>query len=54
MQETAADITATTRDLGWSPKVTVEEGIPLFVDWFKTYNRLWAPSFAGGPSAARA
>lgn len=40
MQETAADITATTRDLGWSPKVTVEEGIPLFVDWFKTYNRL--------------
>ncbi|TAJ84703.1 NAD-dependent epimerase/dehydratase family protein [Reyranella sp.] len=42
MQETAADITATTRDLGWSPKVTVEEGIPLFVDWFKSYNRLQA------------
>lgn len=40
MQETAADITATTRDLGWSPKVTVEEGIPLFVDWFKSYNQL--------------
>lgn len=40
MQETAADITATTRDLGWSPKVTVEEGIPLFVDWFKSYNHL--------------
>ena len=42
MRETAADIAATTRDLGWSPKVTVEEGIPLFVDWFKSYNRLQA------------
>ncbi len=42
MRETAADIAATTRDLGWSPRVTVEEGIPLFVDWFRSYNRLQA------------
>ena len=40
LQETAADITATTRDFGFVPKVAVEEGIPKFVDWFKTYNRL--------------
>jgi UDP-glucuronate 4-epimerase len=40
MQETAADITETTRDFGWTPKVSVEEGIPRFVDWFKAYNRL--------------
>ena len=40
MQETAADNTDTTRDFGWTPKVTVEQGIPLFVDWFKSYNRL--------------
>lgn len=40
MQETAADISATTRDFGWQPKVTVEEGVPLFVDWFKGYNKL--------------
>lgn len=40
MQETAADISATTRDFGWQPKVTVEEGVPLFVDWFRGYNRL--------------
>lgn len=40
MQETAADISETVRDLGWSPRVTVDEGIPLFVDWFKSYNRL--------------
>ncbi|MGQ0584793.1 MAG: NAD-dependent epimerase/dehydratase family protein [Reyranella sp.] len=40
MQETAADISDTTRDFGWTPKATVEQGIPLFVDWFKSYNRL--------------
>jgi UDP-glucuronate 4-epimerase len=40
MQETAADITDTTRDFGWKPKVPVEEGIPKFVEWFKSYHRL--------------
>lgn len=40
MQETAADIEATVRDLGWSPQVTVDRGIPLFVEWFKAYNQL--------------
>ena len=40
MQETSADITDTTRDFGWEPKVSVEEGVPKFVDWFKSYNRL--------------
>jgi UDP-glucuronate 4-epimerase len=40
MLETAADITETVRDFGWTPKVTVEEGIPKFVDWFKAYNGL--------------
>lgn len=40
MQETAADISDTTRDFGWVPKVPVEEGIPKFVEWFKAYNRL--------------
>jgi UDP-glucuronate 4-epimerase len=40
MQETSADITDATRDFGWQPKVTVEEGVPKFVEWFKEYNRL--------------
>lgn len=40
MQETAADIEATVRDLGWSPQVNVDRGIPLFVEWFKAYNLL--------------
>ena len=44
MQETAADISDTMRDFGWTPKVPVEEGIPLFVEWFKSYNRLYKAS----------
>jgi UDP-glucuronate 4-epimerase len=40
MQETAADISDTIRDFGWTPQVSVEEGIPKFVEWFKAYNRL--------------
>jgi UDP-glucuronate 4-epimerase len=40
MQETSADIADTERDFDWLPKVSVEEGIPKFVDWFKAYNRL--------------
>ena len=40
MQETSADISDTVRDFGWEPQVTVEEGVPKFVEWFKAYNRL--------------
>ena len=40
MQETAADISSTTRDFGWEPHTTVEEGIPQFVDWYKSYHHL--------------
>ena len=40
IQETAADISDTTRDFGWTPKVRVEEGIPKFVEWFKSYYQL--------------
>lgn len=40
MQQTAADISDTMRDFGWTAKVSVEEGIPRFVDWFKAYYRL--------------
>jgi len=40
MQETSADITDTVRDFDWKPKVGVEEGVPKFVEWFKSYNRL--------------
>lgn len=40
MLETSADISAARRDFGWSPKVSVDEGIPKFVEWFRGYNRL--------------
>jgi len=40
MQETSADLTDTMRDFDWQPAVSVEEGVPKFVEWFKAYNRL--------------
>lgn len=40
--ETYADIEASTRDLGYRPTTSIEDGIPRFVDWFKRYH---------GPSA---
>ena len=40
MQETSADIADTMRDFDWQPTVSVEEGVPKFVEWFKAYNRL--------------
>lgn len=39
MQETAADISHTTRDFGWKPSTTVEQGIPRFVSWYRSYHR---------------
>ncbi|PWL19714.1 protein CapI [Falsochrobactrum shanghaiense] len=35
---TYADIDLAARDLGFSPKTTLDEGIPLFVEWFRSYN----------------
>jgi UDP-glucuronate 4-epimerase len=40
MLATSADITRTVQDFGWTPKVSVEEGIPKFVEWFRSYNQL--------------
>lgn len=33
--ETAADLTLARRDLGFSPKVVVEEGVARFVEWYR-------------------
>jgi UDP-glucuronate 4-epimerase len=38
MTETSADIEATTRDLGWTPAVGIEDGVPRFVHWFRQYH----------------
>jgi UDP-glucuronate 4-epimerase len=37
---TFADIAETTRDLGWRPTTSVEEGFPRFVQWYKEYHGL--------------
>ena len=34
---TCADISESTRDLGFAPTVPLDEGIPRFVDWFRAY-----------------
>ena len=38
MLETFADIEFTTRHLGYSPCVSLEEGIGKFVDWYREYH----------------
>ena len=37
VRETYADISETERELGYSPQVTIDEGIPRFVEWFRSY-----------------
>lgn len=40
VRETYADTTKASRDFGFSPKVPLREGIPKFVDWFRSYHRV--------------
>ncbi len=35
MEATEADIGPAVRDLGFAPRIAVEEGVPRFVDWFR-------------------
>jgi UDP-glucuronate 4-epimerase len=38
VKATAADIDDSTRDLGFVPRIGIEEGIPRFVRWYKDYH----------------
>lgn len=40
VRETYADIEAAQRDLGFSPRTSIDEGIPRFVAWFRQYHGL--------------
>ncbi len=40
VKDTFADISAIQRDHGFEPSTTIDEGIPRFVDWFKSYHRI--------------
>jgi UDP-glucuronate 4-epimerase len=39
MRETYADISESTRDFGFYPKTSIDEGIPKFIEWFKDYHQ---------------
>jgi UDP-glucuronate 4-epimerase len=38
--ETYADIEATTRDVGFVPRTSIDEGVPRFVAWYRAYHGL--------------
>jgi UDP-glucuronate 4-epimerase len=38
VRETFADISAIERDLDFRPTTSIAEGVPRFVDWFRTYH----------------
>ncbi len=40
VKETAADISAIQRDVGFAPTTPISVGIPRFIEWFKQYHRL--------------
>jgi UDP-glucuronate 4-epimerase len=37
VRATAVDIEATTRDLGWRPTTSIEAGLPLLINWCRSY-----------------
>ena len=40
VEQTYADITTAQADLGFEPKVTIEEGLPRFVAWYRDYHAI--------------
>ncbi len=40
VKDTYADIEASTRDLGFVPRVTIDEGLPRFVQWYREYHKV--------------
>ncbi len=40
VEATYADIAAATRDFGYLPKTTIDEGLPRFVAWYRDYHKL--------------
>jgi UDP-glucuronate 4-epimerase len=37
---TYADIEAASRDFGFNPKTSIDEGLPRFVEWYRSYHQL--------------
>ena len=40
VSKTFADITESKKDLKFSPKTKISEGIPKFISWYKDYYRV--------------
>jgi UDP-glucuronate 4-epimerase len=40
VRETYANISRAAQDFGFVPRISLSEGIPRFVDWFRTYHRM--------------
>jgi UDP-glucuronate 4-epimerase len=40
VRDTYADITAIQNDLGFQPSTTIDQGVPRFVDWYRSYHGL--------------
>ena len=38
VEATYADITESVKELGFKPKIKIEEGIPYFIEWYKGYH----------------
>ena len=38
VKATYADITESSKELGFKPKIPIEEGIPYFIEWYKQYH----------------
>jgi UDP-glucuronate 4-epimerase len=40
VKDTYADISAIERDHGFRPATTIDQGVPLFVDWYRGYHKI--------------
>ncbi|PPR76028.1 MAG: hypothetical protein CFH01_01995, partial [Alphaproteobacteria bacterium MarineAlpha2_Bin1] len=40
VKDTLADIEKSKKDLNFYPKVRIEEGVPLFINWYRSYFNL--------------
>ena len=40
VKDTFADISAIERDLGFQARISIDEGVPLFVSWYREYHKV--------------
>lgn len=40
VRDTFADISAIQRDIGFAPRISIDEGVPRFVEWYRGYREI--------------